>query len=80
MVYLARNNILGYFLKDMAINNKINVLEAGEYITSHQASDLLDLTTGNVTKMINRGKFPGAIKVGRDWLIPVLAVQAYYKK
>jgi excisionase family DNA binding protein len=40
-------------------------------MTTTQAAQKWGVTTVAVRKWIERGKLPGAQKIGRDWLIPV---------
>lgn len=42
-----------------------------------EVADRLRLHTKVVTRMVLRGDFPNAVKLGRDWRIPASDVDAY---
>ena len=42
----------------------------GEYLTASQIARLTGVHVGSVIKRIHRGKYPGARKRGRKWMIP----------
>lgn len=48
-------------------------------LTTQEAAELLEVSTGRVVQLASRGQLPGAEKFGRDWSIPVSAVILYQK-
>lgn len=45
--------------------------------TTSTAADTLDLARSTVARQCAAGRFPGAVKHGRDWTIPADAVEVY---
>ena len=41
------------------------------YMTTAEAAEYLNITPSGVRHHLRRGNLPNAIKVGRDWLIPI---------
>ena len=41
-----------------------------DYITSQQLADRLGVTRNRVLLLLSQGRITGAMKHGRDWLIP----------
>ena len=41
-----------------------------DYITSQQLADRLGVTRNRVLLLLSQGRITGAVKHGRDWLIP----------
>lgn len=46
-------------------------------MTTVAAADILGITPDSVRRQCKRGRFPGARIRGRDWDIPMAAVEAY---
>ena len=44
---------------------------AREYVSTREAAEYLGLTTRQVTNYCVNGEFPGAVKEGRNWKIPI---------
>jgi excisionase family DNA binding protein len=44
----------------------------GTYATVLEATEMLKVTESYVRQLLRRGEIVGAIKIGRDWLIPVV--------
>lgn len=57
---------------------KIRTLLAG-YITSSEAENQLGLSAsaGRIRTLCRAGRFPGAVQIGRIWVIPEEAWTAY---
>lgn len=59
-------------------------IEPGIYCTTAEAAAILKISIRGVRKILDHrdktGKFPGAIKRGRDWLIPKTDLQAQLQK
>lgn len=54
----------------------INVADIQEnYMTAPQAAEYLGLTRNRVGRLCIDGRFSGAVKLGRNWLIPREAVE-----
>ncbi len=55
-----------------------------KFYTTSEAAALLKISRRGVQKILEHrhktGKFPGAVKYGRDWLIPACDVNAYINK
>lgn len=41
-----------------------------DYLTSQQAADSLGLTRRRIRQLCESGQIAGAVKLGRDWMIP----------
>lgn len=54
--------------------------EKPEYLTVREAAKLLRVTEWTIRKHLREGVYPGAIRPGRNWLIPRADVHAYFKK
>jgi len=39
-------------------------------LTTQQAADLLGINLNNISLRCRQGKIPGAVQIGRRWLIP----------
>lgn len=50
------------------------------FLTTAQAADKLDVSPAFVRSLAKRGKLAGAVRHGRDWLIPADAVAERRKK
>lgn len=44
-------------------------------MTVQEAAQALNLSTDSIYVMLDKGKFPGARKWGRDWMIPAEAIE-----
>jgi len=51
-----------------------------EFLTVKQVAEREGLSTRRVRVLASQGRFPGAVKVGRDWLLPVASVEAWLQK
>ena len=49
------------------------------YLTIAEVAQEVNLSQNHVTRLCREGKFAGAVKVGRAWLIPIEAVESYSK-
>ncbi|QFG08538.1 helix-turn-helix DNA binding protein [Gordonia phage ASerpRocky] len=49
-------------------------------MTVQEAAKLLRVTDWTIRKHLRNGVYPGAIRPGRNWLIPRADVHAYFKK
>jgi len=49
------------------------------YLTIAEAAQKINLSRNYVSRLCGEGRFEGAVKVGRAWLIPAEAVEAYSK-
>ena len=47
-----------------------------ELMTTAEVAPVLRLTAATVSRMCNRGEFPGAVKPGKSWLIPASDVES----
>lgn len=49
------------------------------YITSAEAENQLGLSAGagRIRQLCRRGRFPGAVQIGRTWVIPLAAWHKY---
>ncbi|MEE0154628.1 MAG: helix-turn-helix domain-containing protein [Agathobaculum butyriciproducens] len=50
-----------------------------EIMTVKEVADFLRTTTQQVRRMIAIGELP-AVKVGREWRIPLAALKAYFRE
>jgi excisionase family DNA binding protein len=50
------------------------------FMTSIQAAQMLNITPQRIRILASEGRFPGAEKTGRDWLIPEAAVKAFTRR
>lgn len=41
-----------------------------DYLTSQQAAESLGLTRRRIRQLCESGQIAGAVKLGRDWMIP----------
>ena len=48
-----------------------------DYIDSIEAARLLDVTDSRVRRLCLDGRFQGAIKAGKSWLIPKVTVENF---
>jgi len=48
-----------------------------EFLTVKQVAEREGLSTRRVRVLASQGRFPGALKVGRDWLLPVASVEQW---
>lgn len=46
-------------------------------LTTAQAAERLGVSTARIRQLCAQGRFPGAFRAGRDWMIPAEAVQAF---
>lgn len=44
----------------------------GTYASVQEAAQILGMTDGRIRQMLLAERIPGAVKTGRDWLIPVI--------
>ena len=60
------------------MGKKIRTLLAG-YVTSTEAENQLGLSAsaGRIRQLCRAGRFPGAVQIGRTWVIPEEAWTAY---
>lgn len=47
------------------------------YLSTKQAAEALGLSDRRVRVLAGEARFPGAFRVGRDWVIPAAAVESY---
>jgi excisionase family DNA binding protein len=45
---------------------------SGDYATVSEAVEILGVNQQYVRRVLQQGRVSGAVKVGRDWLIPVI--------
>lgn len=50
------------------------------YITIAEAMELLGVTDARISQLCTSGKFPGAFRMGRTWLIPREAAERYVRQ
>lgn len=50
-----------------------------DMITTKEAAAIIGYLPRSVKTLCQRGKLPGARKVGRDWLIPRASAEGYVK-
>ena len=48
-----------------------------DYIDSIEAARLLNVTDARIRRLCLDGRFQGAIKAGKSWIIPKIAVENY---
>jgi excisionase family DNA binding protein len=46
-------------------------------MTSKQVAEKLKVSTRRVRALLESGRFPGAVREGRDWLVPNSAVESF---
>ena len=57
-----------------------NVYDVREkYMTAPQAAEYLGLTRNRVGRLCIDGRFAGAVKIGRNWIIPREAVENFQR-
>lgn len=49
----------------------------GRYMSVSEIADKYPLSKTQVRRLAEKGKLPGAHQVGRTWLIPIEAIEAY---
>lgn len=50
-----------------------------DIVTTKEAADILGYSRMSVRNLCAWGKLPGAVKMGRDWVIPRATVEGYVK-
>ena len=55
----------------------VTVIRLEDHVTAREAAYILGYHPASVKNLCRWGKLPGAVKVGRDWLIPRAAVESY---
>lgn len=51
-----------------------------EHLTGKELAGHLKLHRNTMSKLINRGEFPNAFRIERDWRIPVSDVEAWIER
>lgn len=51
-----------------------------QFLTVGQAAERAGVSTVRVRRLASQGRFPGAFKAGRDWLLPVASVEVWLQK
>jgi excisionase family DNA binding protein len=52
----------------------------GDYATVSEAVEMLGVNQQYVRRVLQQGRVSGAVKIGRDWLIPVINGQIKIKE
>jgi excisionase family DNA binding protein len=50
-----------------------------EFLTVRQVAEGEGVSMSRVRRLASEGRFPGAFKVGRDWLLPVASVETWLR-
>jgi hypothetical protein len=51
-----------------------------QFVTVNQAAARAGISASRVRLLASQGRFPGAVKVARDWLLPVTSVETWLQK
>lgn len=49
-------------------------------LSTKQVAAYLMVTEATVRLLVKQGKFPGAVRPGRSWLVPLIDLEAYVKE
>ena len=48
-----------------------------EYISVHDAALMLNVDRTRINRLLNQGRFDGAVKIARNWVIPRVSVETF---
>ena len=48
-----------------------------EYMSVHDAAMMLNIDRSRINRLLNQGRFDGAVKIARNWVIPRKSVENF---
>ena len=48
-----------------------------EYMSVHDAAMMLNIDRSRINRLLNQGRFDGAVKIARNWVIPRKSVEKF---
>ena len=50
-----------------------------EYMSVHDAAIMLNVDRTRINRLLNQGRFDGAVKIARNWVIPRASVESFQR-